>query len=77
MRDANQIASYTLWRAIRHHGAVEKTRREEMAQMWREARAAARKRPEPRVKLGPRVQAPKLTPDQLARVGRLDGLLDP
>lgn len=74
-KDANQVASRILRETMWRHVRFEKARALDYRQAWREARAEARKRPSPRVKEGPRVQYPKLSPAELSRVGDIDGLL--
>lgn len=73
--DSNLIAARVLRQAVQRHARAEHTWGLSYRQAWREARAEARKRPAPRVKEGPRVQYPKLSPAELSKVGDIDGLL--
>lgn len=76
MFDANLIAAKVLRRALDRARRFERLRGEDMMRAWRKAASEARKRPAARVKLGPRVQYPKLSPTELSQAGNLDGLLD-
>jgi len=75
MKDENQIARYILWQALRHHGATEKLWAIEFRKTWRAAAGAVNRMPRPRARLKPRLPLPPMTPEELARVGSIDGLL--
>jgi hypothetical protein len=64
MRDMNQIAAWTLRQALQRAERADDAR----------ARAAGIRRPSKDVIR--RANLPPLTPEQLAQIGRVDGLLD-
>jgi hypothetical protein len=68
-RDANQLAARILRFALRHHDDRESARALEMRKAWRAARAINRAKP---VGTAPRLRP--LTPEQLARIGTVEGL---
>jgi hypothetical protein len=73
--DPNPIASRVLRDCLARSARFEAAWKQDYFRAWREAHTADRRRPTPRVKEGPRVQYPKLSPDELAKVGKLDGLI--
>jgi len=75
MFDPNVIASRVLRQCLGRATRFEETWLQDYRRAWRKARSEARKRPAPRVKMGPRVQYPKLSPEELSKVGDIDGLL--
>ena len=75
-RDANQLAARILRFALRNHDERECRRAIDMRKAHRTARAELRKMPAPRTRLGPRVMRGAMTPEEIARIGRIDGLLD-
>lgn len=73
--DPNILAHRALRASTTRAARFEALRRQEFFRQWREARAESRKQPTARVKLGPRVQYPKLSPTELARVGELPPII--
>lgn len=74
--DPNLIAAKVLRQAVRRHARAEHAWGLAYRKAWRTARAEARTRPAPRIKIGSRVQYPKLSPEELSKVGDISGLMD-
>lgn len=76
MRDMNEIAATILRQAVTHAASVQKARVHDMQAAWRNARAQARNAPQARERIKPRLPLPPMAPDELARIGQVDGLTD-
>jgi hypothetical protein len=74
--DPNRIATKTLREALRRHDRAEEARSLAYRKAWRLAGQQVRDMGEPRKWVAPRSMRPRMTPEELARIGRLDGLTD-
>lgn len=74
--DPNLIAAKVLREAVRRHARAEEAWSLAYRKAWRAAGAEVRKMPAPRRRVAPRLPLPPMSPEDLARIGSIDGLLD-
>lgn len=74
--DANTIATRVLQQALARHARAEKAWSVAYRKAWRLAGQQVRDMGDPRKWVAPRSMRPRMTPEEIARIGSIDGLLD-